>query len=93
MDSAKIVVDRFCRTGTFSQPPRLDSLGRFAVIGDYVVSIGPVAGFTAILSGETNGQTATVSILQLDATLFDTPKIYVLGMSYKLLPGPCPIEY
>ena len=93
VDATKIVVDRWCRSGTFPQPPRLDDRGRFAVISDYVVSIGPVAGFTAILSGATDGQTATVSILQLDGTPLDTPVTYVLGNPYTIAPGPCPIEY
>jgi hypothetical protein len=93
VDATKIVVDRWCRSGIFPQPPRLDSFGRFAVIGDYVVNIGPVLGFTAILSGATDGQTATVSILQLDGTPFDMPVTYVLGNPYKIAPGPCPVEY
>jgi hypothetical protein len=93
VDATKIVVDRWCRSGTFPQPPRLDALGRFAVIGDYVVSIGPVQGFTAILSGAIDGQTATVSILQLDGTPLDLPATYVLGNPYEIAPGPCPVEY
>lgn len=93
VDATKIVVDRWCRSGTFPQPPRLDALGRFAVIGDYVVNIGPVEGFTAILSGATDGQTATASILQLDGTPLDMPATYALGNPYKIAPGPCPVEY
>ena len=93
VDAAKIVVDRWCRTGAFPQPLRLDALGRFAVIGDYVVNIGPVSGFTAILAGAADGQTATVSIFQLDGAPLDTPKTYALGMPYKIPPGPCPVEY
>ena len=93
VDATKIVVDRFCRSGTFPQPPRLDAFGRFAVIGDYAVNIGPAFGFTGILSGATDGRTSTTSILQLDGTPFDTPVTYVFGNPYKIAPGPCPIEY
>jgi len=93
VDATKIIVDRRCQSGTFPQPPRLDALGRFAVIGDYAVNIGPVQGFTAIFSGATDGQTVTASILQLDGTPFGMPATYVLGNFYKIAPGPCPIEY
>lgn len=93
VDATKIVLDRWCRSGTFPQPPRLDTLGRFAVIGSYSVNIGPATGFTAILSGATDGQTATVSVLRLDGTPFDPPVTYIRGNPYKIAPGPCPIEY
>jgi hypothetical protein len=93
VDSTKILVDRWCRSGAFPQPSRLDTLGRFAVIGDYVVNIGPLQGFPAIFSGATDGQTAIASILQLDGTPFDIPVTYVLGNPYKIAPGPCPVEY
>lgn len=94
VDAEKIVVERFCRKGTFSQPVRLDSLGRFAVVGDYDVRLGPPVDFTAIFSGVTDGQTATVAISRLEGALaIDLTQTYILGMSYSVPPGPCPIEY
>jgi hypothetical protein len=93
VDAGKIVVDRFCRTGTFPQPVRLDSLGGFAVVGDYAVSLGPAGNFTALLSGSTDGQTATITISSLEGVPFDPPKTYILGMPYTVPPGPCPVEY
>ena len=93
-DATTIVVDRWCRKGTFPQPARLDAQGNFAVVGEYVLNIGPAAGFTAILSGKTDGRIVTTAIFRLsDGVSLDTPTTYVLGTPYTISPGPCPIEY
>ena len=93
VDPAKIVVERFCQTGTFPQPPRLDATRQFAVLGTYLVNIGPSRDFMAALTGQTDGQTATVSVRLLDSTLLLKPTTYFLGKPYTLQPGPCPVEY
>ena len=93
VDFAKIVVDRWCQTGTFPQPPRLDATRQFAVLGTYFVNIGPSREFTAALSGLTDGQTTTVSVRLLDGTLILPPTTYFLGRPFALPPGPCPVEY
>ncbi len=93
VDARRILVERLCQSGTFPQPLGLDARGRFAVIGDYLVNIGPAAGFAAILSGQTDGQAATISVLRLDGTATGAPRTYVLGKPYTIAPAPCPIEY
>ena len=93
VDGDRIVVERFCRTGRFPQPARLDALGRFAVVGDYFVTAGPAQVFTSVLSGVTDGRTATLTISPLEGIPPDSPQTYIFGMSYTVPPGPCPVEY
>lgn len=92
VDSAKILVDRFCQTGTFPQPSRLDAMRQFAVLGNYIVNIGPTFSVTAALTGSTDGLSAAVSVHRLDGTLLLQPTAYFLGRPYTVRPGPCPIE-
>jgi len=94
VDTAKIFVDRPCRKGTFPQPPRLDSQGTFATLGDYVVMVGPPTPFTAVLTGQTDGASVTVSVSWIDGTPLDTITTFFLGKPYTLpTSGGCPIEY
>jgi len=89
-----ILVDRFCRKGTFPQPARLDSKGMFAVVGFYEVNIGPTAGFTAALLGQLEGTTVTIAVFTVaDDRPLDSPGIFHYGTPYTIPPGPCPIEY
>jgi hypothetical protein len=93
VDSTKIVLERWCEGGTFPQPTRLDREGRFAVLGQYLISIGPGFGTTAILIGSTDGRTASLSVRLIDGSSRGSVKTYVLGTPYTLPPGTCPIEY
>jgi hypothetical protein len=94
VDATTIQVDRHCRKGTFPQPGRLDAHGNFAVVGEYVVMVGPVTGLTAILTGQTDGQKVTVSVSALEGFSLDVPTTFFLGKPYTIpSPGGCPIEY
>ena len=94
VDVTTIHVERRCRTGTFPQPGRLDPQGNFSVVGEYLVMIGPVAGFTAILTGQTDGPKVTFSVSALEGFSLDQPATFFLGKPYTTPSSAgCPIEY
>jgi len=96
VDASSISVFRMCQTGVFPQPLSLDAEGNFAVLGTYVVDIGPGILIEAILSGKTNGQTATIRVTPIanSSPIFDTnPETLVLGAPFMPFTSVCPIEY
>jgi hypothetical protein len=96
VDASTVTLFRKCQSGTFPQPDTLDAQGHFSVFGRYGVSAGPSIAFDAILSGQTDGHTAVVSITALDpvgASLVDSnPETFVLGGFFQDFTGPCPVE-
>jgi hypothetical protein len=92
-DASSILVEKFCRSGVFDQPARLDALGQFTVMGRFVENVGPALVVAAILTGQTDGRTVTFSIADISGSLVESPATYTFGKPYKILPGPCPVEY
>lgn len=96
VDTASIGIFRHCQSGAFPQPSSLDAEGRFSVLGTYAVQIGPSIRFDAILSGQTDGHTATVRVTPVGTGVgfLDTnPETFVLGAPFQPFTGLCPIEY
>jgi len=95
VDSKSIEIFRHCQSGSFPQPLRLDSEGRFAVLGTYSVSVGPGIQFDAILSGQLTEGSVTVRVLPLGSSSgVDTnPETFALGAPFQPFNGVCPIEY
>jgi hypothetical protein len=93
-DATTILVEKFCRNGSFDQPAHLDAAGRFAVFGRFVENAPAPFSFAAILTGQTDGQTATISVSDIFGFNWERPATYTLGKSYKVpSPGSCPVEY
>jgi len=96
VDAASISIYRMCESGVFAQPLWLGAEGRFAVMGTYVISAGPSFQFDAILSGHTDGHSATVQVMQIGTafSLGDSNlETFVLGAPFTPFTGMCPIEY
>jgi hypothetical protein len=96
VDAASISIYRMCESGAFAQPLWLGAEGSFAVMGIYFVSAGPAFQFDAILSGHTDGHSATIQVMQVGTafSLGDTSlETFVLGGPFTPFTGACPIEY